>query len=646
MIQGMKITNAVVMLFLAIAGVTLAWQHADIEPARAFGSLLGIFLWGTPFHLARRGLAADSSPEQVARARTANLLLIALTVIVALFMAHSSWSRGLSTLIIAIPGMLNLHALGKRKAELQEAPREEAEKASGQIQKTVAAPATRSSSYLLRHWRGELSLAHAYWINGSLIVGGGTVILSKLLNSPVTEQLSLRLVAMISIGFLLFSVLAWLWSSVGIWRSASQNKARGGSAGWAIVAQGVVILGVLVMLGRLSGTIIPQLNEFTRIATGNDPLGKASISLMPDGKVIVIKGMLGEGAAEKFRQIVEAAPAASSVHLESGGGRLLEAKKIAELVRARHFNTYTEAMCASACTYIFVAGKERAATPNARIGFHQPSFIGLDADVQKEASGEMAEVYRNAGLPETFIQRAQATAAQDMWFPSRAELIQAKVLTRITLGGESSALSAQLNSREELLLAFQEVSQFQAYERRFPGTIEQMTDRAWAAKLRGGSDADVQNAARSTIAGIMPQLLKTADDRILLQFAQLFVKEIVAARSVSVEACGLFMESKLNIGATLPREIVEAEKQFLQEALNAPPRGNAPSASAAQAKQAVGLALRSMPAHYLAVVNNPPAYRNQPALLCDSMESLYRNVLSLPEASRRNALQGLFQIGQ
>lgn len=646
MIQGMKATNAVVMLLLAIAGVTLALQHADIEPARAFGSLLGIFLWGAPFHLARRGLAADSSLQQVARAKSANLLLIVLTVIVALFMANSSWSRGISTLIIALPGILNLYALGKRRVELLEAPNEEVEAASGQMQETVATSATRSTNYLLRHWRGELPLAHAYWINGGLIVGGGTVILSKLLNSPATEQLSLRLVATISIGFLLLSVLTWLWSSVGIWRSALQNKARGGSAGWAIVAQVAVILGVLVMLGKLSGTIIPQLNEFTRIATGDDPLGKASISLMPDGKMILIKGMLGEGSAEKFRQIAEAAPAASGVHLESGGGRLLEAKKIADLVRARHFNTYTEAICASACTYVFIAGKERAATPNARIGFHQPSFVGLDADAQKEASSEMAEVYRKAGLPETFIQRAQATAAQDVWFPSRDELLQAKVLTRITLGGESSVLGAQLNSREELLQAFREVSQFQAYERRFPGTIELMTDRAWAAKQRGGTDADVQNAAHSAIAGIMPQLLKTADDRILLQFAQLFVKEIVAARSISVEACGLFMESKLNIGATLPREIVEAEKQFLQEALDAPPRSNAPSASPVQARQAVGQALRSMPARYLPVVNNPPAYRNQPALLCDSMESLYRSVLSLPEASRRNALQGLFQIRQ
>ncbi|MFZ2267516.1 MAG: hypothetical protein WAV95_08030 [Azonexus sp.] len=645
MTQGMRITNVVVMLFLAIAGATLAWQHVDTEPARAFGSLLGIFLWGAPFHLARRALAADSSQSHIAKARTANRLLIGLTLITALFMSFSSGARGLSTLIIGIPGILNLVALKKRQAELQDGPLEDADNA-GEPPQELNTPAAQSAHYLLRHWRGELPLAHAYWINGSLIVGGSTVILSKLLNSTATDQLSLRQIAMLSIGFLLFSMLAWLWSSVGIWRSARQNQARGGSAGWAVVAQAMVVIGALTMLGRLSNTAIPQLQEFTRIATGNDPLGKASISLMPNGQAILIKGMLGEGTAENFRQIVETAPAATSVLLESGGGRLHEARKIADLVRARHLNTYTEAMCASACTYIFLAGKDRAATPNARIGFHQASFVGMNNELKNEAMANMSEVYRDAGLPEAFVQRIRATAAEDMWFPTRDELIRAKVLTRTSLGGENSVLGLQLKSREEFLLAFREGGLFQTYEKRFPGTIEQMADQAWAAKQSGGTDTDIQNAARSAIAGIMPKLLKTADDRILNQFAQLFVKEVVAARAISAEACGLLLESRLNISATLPREIVEAERQFVQDALNAPPRGPAPGASLVQARQAIGQAVRSMPANYLKAVNNPPAYRNQPALLCDSMESFYRNILALPEAPRRHALQGLFQIDQ
>ena len=173
---------------------------------------------------------------------------------------------------------------------------------------------------------------------------------------------------------------------------------------------------------------------------------------------------------------------------------MLEAQKLAHAVRSRHLNTYVEDQCASACTYVFLAGKDRASTPNAQIGFHQPSFPGLDADAQRAATQDMLNVYRAAELPEAFIQRIAKTPPEDIWYPTRDELIAAHVITRVSLGGEAAISGLAMRSKEELFLIFESNSLFQAIEKRFPGTIDKVVERGWAVKERGGTDAEIQNA--------------------------------------------------------------------------------------------------------------------------------------------------------
>src|SRR5207249_6328862 len=138
----------------------------------------------------------------------------------------------------------------------------------------------------------------------------------------------------------------------------------------------------------------------------------------------------------------------------SRGGRLAEAQKVASAIRARTLDTYVEDLCASACTYAFLAGRDRAATPNARIGFHQPSFVGLDPSTQESATREMMVVYRNAGLPDTFIGRVAGTSPEHMWFPTRDELIEAHVITRVSLGGEAALFRlTEIRSKQAMMLS-------------------------------------------------------------------------------------------------------------------------------------------------------------------------------------------------
>ncbi|MDE2465418.1 MAG: hypothetical protein KGO02_17150 [Alphaproteobacteria bacterium] len=116
---------------------------------------------------------------------------------------------------------------------------------------TAAADTQRDSvsrSYIDRHWRGELSLAKSYWLNGILIVGTGGVIVFYLAPLALTlvvfglRETPLRWV-------LPFSFLAWfgayIWVWGGIWRSAGNYR---GPRIWSIAARIAVVIGVAISL--------------------------------------------------------------------------------------------------------------------------------------------------------------------------------------------------------------------------------------------------------------------------------------------------------------------------------------------------------------------------------------------------------------
>ncbi len=66
--------------------------------------------------------------------------------------------------------------------------------------------------YLLKHWRGEHSLARSFWFN-FLILG---FLLDKIFQSVLEDMESLGVFAFVFAGFLLF----WIWQLVGTWRAA------------------------------------------------------------------------------------------------------------------------------------------------------------------------------------------------------------------------------------------------------------------------------------------------------------------------------------------------------------------------------------------------------------------------------------------
>lgn len=106
-------------------------------------------------------------------------------------------------------------------------------------------------NYIQRHWRGDYSLAWAFWINGIIVSAAASFVLSVfsgIFSAMLSETTSLPIyIFLIVAGIWLIT----LWSVVGIWRSANlfagniAGDARRAPVFWAYAAKLTILIGVL-----------------------------------------------------------------------------------------------------------------------------------------------------------------------------------------------------------------------------------------------------------------------------------------------------------------------------------------------------------------------------------------------------------------
>jgi hypothetical protein len=284
-------------------------------------------------------------------------------------------------------------------------------------------------NYFQRHWAGHLSLPVSYWINSALISALIAAAVEYAARRLIEGGGALSHLALVALAYLAFSALFWVWSSVGIWRSAYWHRRRGGTPGWGLAARILVVLSAGAILFR-SGDIALQTAELGTLARGRDSIGAiAQMKVSGDGRDLTVRGNLANGAAARFETLLAGSPAVRRIVLTSPGGRMLEAERMAALIRKRGLDTLVDGHCMSACTSLLLAGRERIAPEQARIGFHQPSFPGADVYEMSDAIERARAEYLAAGVSPAFVSRALAAPAQSMWFPEPDVLIEAKVLT-------------------------------------------------------------------------------------------------------------------------------------------------------------------------------------------------------------------------
>ncbi len=286
--------------------------------------------------------------------------------------------------------------------------------------------------YFMRHWRGQMSLGVSYWVNSFLIGNLAPVALAIALASlEADNETTLRVNAALTLAGVALLAGLNVWSAVGVLRSAANHPERGGRLIWAMLAfvlVGISLMAVMLQLSRKSS--LDGYVDLWQIARGHDPIPPASVRLASDGLSVRLSGPMGSGSTERLRQVLEHAPQATVLSLDSPGGRLFEGRAIAREIQRHGFDTYAQGECSSACTLVLLAGRERLTTRAPKIGFHrasQPGPQGSDAVAMRD----MARLYRAAGLSESFIARVSRVPSTSIWYPTLDDLLANAIVTGV-----------------------------------------------------------------------------------------------------------------------------------------------------------------------------------------------------------------------
>jgi hypothetical protein len=170
--------------------------------------------------------------------------------------------------------------------------------------------------------------------------------------------------------------------------------------------------------------------SFRAISNAWELLREPQWSVRADGYRLRVTGPIYVGLFPAFEKALADNPAIRIVVLDSPGGDVDEAMRVAAMVRLRRLSTGVNRDCSSACTIIFIAGTERILLPSGKLGFHGCRDTLMDLPCRNSAEEDLLVNY---GVDRAFLHKALGIAPERIWFPTPAELLAAHVITSTTV---------------------------------------------------------------------------------------------------------------------------------------------------------------------------------------------------------------------
>lgn len=418
-----------------------------------------------------------------------------------------------------------------------------------------------------KHWSGNISLPISYWVVGVLVSNALIFGLHSLSTYLQNIAPNLTIYAWIALIFVICTWTVFAWTITGIWRSAINYKKKQDSRLWGNLAQISAVLSALNVLFFATTLQVPLLSETQPFLFGGDPLGTVTFEILDNGKTLHLRGTFGNGSSSHIKKQLDSTPTISKIMLSSSGGRLLEVEKISQQVTSRGIDTYVEDKCLSFCTVVFLSGKNRLATPNARLGFHAPSFM-KDSSLDAWGVQEARELYAKFNLPQKFVDRVFLTPNSEMWYPSYEELVSYGVITKVSVGGESAtfgkSLSDSSQSLEELLL---ENPLFRLYEKKFPGVVREAAEKFVNSTHEGKTDSDVLTSVRLFLVEYQMRAIAESDPTVRPKFAKLLSDQAREVSRYGADLCVAYLQGSANFAHISP-SLLKREEELTSKALS------------------------------------------------------------------------------
>jgi hypothetical protein len=508
---------------------------------------------------------------------------------------------------------------------------------------------TRRDSYYARHWRGELSLPVSFWINGNFISLALVAFVMAVAATDAVNEMP-RWFAAGGVAYWLLLAVMTVWQLVGVWRSAGKYLAAGKSKCWGRSALAMVTLGIIASIFSLSTAGVPQSMEFVQLALGRDPIGSYQLRLSRDGTELEVSGAIIFGLTDEVAKTLDGNPKVMIIQLNSHGGRVGEARRLRNLIAARKLATFTATGCFSACTLAYAAGERRLIGRNARLGFHQYAFPG----VRQRAFRRQYEMDKNdwlaRGIDRAFVERAYATAHNDLWRPEHPELFAARFVTGYPDGKEVAMSGIPEEQSAKLEAELRKHVLFATLKEHEPGVYRRVVAELENGLKGGRSQAELRETLSPLAQSVYRKKLPYASNIALLGFTDLFIEQTEALYNSDPALCyqyvyGTGQGGGAEINRSFSQELKEKEMLVLVEVIRSTAAQVPPAPAKEQVQQqlkAVFAMLTERHGKDVALLTNPARGKSVPAKMCVLTRELYQNIRKLPQEQSAMVLRFMF----
>jgi len=283
-------------------------------------------------------------------------------------------------------------------------------------------PTGRLATGIARLWRGEVPTSFAIVIVYPVTIVGFLWLTSRikdLSNHGYSDWEYATRKAIVQ----LLVVLLLVVGSMVTWRCFHRSVEKGiRSALWL---QGIV---ALIAAPYLLVFVISDGFSVGNVITNSATAAFGSsydFQVLGPGVELKLSGAVNYGLADRLEQELKDHPSISRLRLDSVGGDIAEAIHAARLIAAHNLDTVVSHECVSACTVMFVAGRHRTLENNGKLGFH----AARSADPTEHLVGSLRTAYAPFGVERGFVARVEAFEPPALWYPTREELVAARVLS-------------------------------------------------------------------------------------------------------------------------------------------------------------------------------------------------------------------------
>ncbi len=245
-----------------------------------------------------------------------------------------------------------------------------------------------------------------------------------------------------------------------------------------------------------------------------------------DGKTLHLVGTINAGATTILKTAIQKHLKAKTISLSSPGGNLVEGLAMAHVIRQFSLDTHVEFQCSSACTFVFLAGKNRIISPYAKIGFHQASnplyyLQNSSGPVSESGNLMMRNAYTKAKIDEAIIERAMITPTSDYWYPETDALLNGNVATRLAKKEDIKLSVGNWKSAADMIEELNGEAIWRiAYALR-PHAYYRVAYSIWEEKALEKKSYDIYDRARAGLAQMLLSDLEQYSDDIVDEYVLL-----------------------------------------------------------------------------------------------------------------------------